>query len=172
MTRRLRSLAAWLLLAALAALAFRFEARRTSGESVPTGAIHIIDGDSFRIGGREIRLAGIDAPEYRQTCSEPGGGQWPCGREAREALAALAKQKPLDCTKAAEDRFGRALARCRTPSGDIASALAKEGWAVGARDPRFPEPSAEIAEARRAKRGIWRGSHQHPADWRKAASGT
>ena len=172
MRRRFRSLAAWLLLIALAGLAFRFEAGRGSRESTPAGGIHIIDGDSLRMGGREIRLAGIDAPEYRQTCSGPDGAEWPCGKEAREARVALTRHGPLDCTKAAEDRYGRALARCRTRAGDLASALARQGWALGARDPRFSEPAAEMAEARRAKRGIWRGRHQHPADWRKAASGT
>ena len=30
------------------------------------GSAEVIDGDSLRVGGRELRLEGIDAPEYRQ----------------------------------------------------------------------------------------------------------
>ena len=30
--------------------------------------IYVVDGDSIFIGEREIRLSGIDAPEYHQSC--------------------------------------------------------------------------------------------------------
>jgi endonuclease YncB( thermonuclease family) len=33
------------------------------------GEYAVIDGDSLRKGQTEIRLVGIDAPEYRQSCS-------------------------------------------------------------------------------------------------------
>jgi endonuclease YncB( thermonuclease family) len=167
---RLLRRAAWLLLfAALALAAIRLERTRPERIEARAGAaVRVIDGDSLRIGAREIRLAGIDAPELSQTCSDEAGRPWPCGAEARTALDRLAREGPLDCTAEKEDRYGRALARCRAGRGDLAAALARDGWALGARDPRFEEPAAEIAEARKAKRGIWRGAHVHPADWRKA----
>lgn len=168
--RKLRALGFWLLLAALLALAvrlerggaFREEIRAASGEKV-----HVIDGDSLRIGGREIRIAGIDAPEYRQTCLDRAGQPWPCGKEARTALEDLAQSGGLSCTKAAEDRYGRALAHCRTGTGDVGVQMARMGWALGARDQRFDLPEDAIAEARASRRGVWRGRHEHPADWRK-----
>ena len=40
--------------------------------------------------------------------------------------------------------------------------------ALGARDPRFDEYPAARAEAQAARRGVWQGAHQHPADWRAA----
>ena len=171
MIRRLRRLAAWLLLAALALVALWLERGRFLTETIDSArgeSVHVIDGDSLRIGGREIRLAGIDAPEYRQTCSDAAGAQWPCGHEARTSLERMVRTGGLSCETAAEDRYGRALSTCRTKAGDLAEALAREGWAEGARDPRFEEPTGAIADAKRAKRGIWRGTHQHPAQWRKA----
>ena len=36
------------------------------------GAAWIVDGDSSRIGRVSIRLEGIDAPEWDQTCTDPG----------------------------------------------------------------------------------------------------
>src|SRR5918992_4757425 len=50
--------------------------------TVTPGAVDIIDGDSFRRSKDEIRLNGIDAPEYRQSCHDKAGRDWDCGREA------------------------------------------------------------------------------------------
>jgi endonuclease YncB( thermonuclease family) len=171
--RIFRSFRAWALLLLLAALAFWLE--RQSSETIggPSGrGIHVIDGDSLRVDGREIRLAGVDAPEYRQNCTDSSGSAWPCGKEARVALERLVRAGGVSCKTAVEDRYGRALATCRAGGSDIAEALARQGWAEGARDRRFAEPTSAIAEAKRARRGIWRGGHSHPAEWRKANAGT
>ena len=170
--KRLRSFSAWLLLALLAALAFRLEYH--PAEEIRAGReepVHVLDGDSLRVGGREVRLAGIDAPEYRQTCLNAAGKTWSCGKEARTALEKLVKGGKLSCSKEAEDRYGRALAHCRAGAHDLGRELARLGWALGARDERFEEPVREMAEAKAARRGIWRGRHEHPAEWRKAKRG-
>ena len=169
--KRLRALGFWLLLAALLALAAWLESGKRSSEEIHAGdgkSVHVIDGDSFRIGDREVRLAGVDAPEYRQLCWDAAGRTWPCGKEARTALARLLEDGALACTKAAEDRYGRSLGHCRTTKGDLGTSLAREGWALAARDERFAPPTKAIAEARAGRRGVWRGRHEHPADWRKA----
>lgn len=164
--RALRSLAIALLLVLMAAVAIWFELRSDRRIAAADGRqVTVIDGDSLR---EEIRLAGIDAPEYRQACLDEAGRSWPCGREARAALVRLAAAGGLECPTRAEDRFGRALATCRTDAGDVARAMVAAGYAEGAGDERFDGHPARVAEARRAKRGIWRGPHQHPADWRRA----
>jgi endonuclease YncB( thermonuclease family) len=171
--RRFRSLGFWLLLVALIALAVRLEWAPPAAEEIKAASgesVHVIDGDSLRIGGQEIRIAGIDAPEYRQTCFDAADQEWACGKEARTALEGIVKEGGLICSKAAEDRYGRGLARCRSKTGDVATKLARGGWALDARDKRFPAPVSAMAEARAARRGIWRGRHQHPAEWRKARS--
>lgn len=43
-----------------------------SGEAIASdfdGTATAKDGDSLMVGSREVRLFGIDAPEYKQTCS-------------------------------------------------------------------------------------------------------
>jgi endonuclease YncB( thermonuclease family) len=137
-------------------------------KAIETSAVRIGDGDTFRMGGRTIRLAGIDAPELAQTCTNAEGGEWPCGREAREALSRLLAANGLQCEERAADRYRRALSVCRTEAGDVGEAMVRAGLALGARDPRFDEYPAAMQEARNARRGLWQGAHQHPADWREA----
>jgi endonuclease YncB( thermonuclease family) len=140
--------------------------------SAAPGDVHIIDGDSLRVGGRIVRLQGIDAPEHRQSCRDGAGAEWPCGREASAALARLAQTSRLTCESHGQDQYRRAVARCRNAAGtDLARALLNDGWAVVL--PRYALPGYEQAEesARETGRGIWRGEFDHPADWR-AAHGT
>lgn len=160
-----------LLLLVLGAWAW-LERRNRAGPPLPepkaisSGAARVADGDTFQMGGRTIRLAGIDAPELAQTCTNAQGAEWPCGREAREALTGLVAANGLQCEQRATDRYRRALAVCRAETGDIGEAMVRAGLALGARDPRFDEYPAALAEAREARRGLWQGAHQHPADWR------
>jgi len=168
---RLRRLGSMLLLILLIALWAWLELSKAPPRQIRAAdgaVVHIIDGDSLRIGKTEIRIAGIDAPEYRQQCGDGSGGQWDCGKAAREQLVKLAGVGGLVCTERATDRYGRTLADCHTDQGDIGRAMMSAGLALGANDPRFDQHELEIAEARQARRGIWRGPHVHPAEWRKA----
>src|SRR4051794_13314220 len=72
------------LLALVAARLDRVETRKIAGDAV------ISDGDSITLKGERIRLRGIDAPEYNQTCQK-SGATYPCGRRSREALARLTR---------------------------------------------------------------------------------
>jgi endonuclease YncB( thermonuclease family) len=122
-----------------------------------------IDGDSLRLNSVELRLKGIDAPEYRQVCLDGQGREYACGRLARRALAALVEGQGLRCAETGWDRFGRALAICRTPDGrDIAAEMVRQGMAVA-----FGDFDAIEAEARMARRGIWAGSFERPSEWRR-----
>ena len=169
-----RQLGFGLLLLALLGLWAWLEWRERAGPPLPdpkaieTAAAQAGTAIRFRMGGRTIRLAGIDAPELRQACANAQGGEWPCGREAKDALAQLIAANGLQCEERATDRYRRALAICRTEAGDVGEAMVRAGLALGARDPRFDEYPAAMAEARDARRGLWQGRHVHPADWRTA----
>ena len=166
--RRIRSFGALLLLAAMAAALWL--AQPMPAEAVPL--VQVIDGDSLSVrhegAARTIRLRGLDAVEYRQTCTRADGSGWACGQEARTALAGLAGRGPLFCTFAAKDKYRRTLAACRTrpePEGvDLSAAMIRLGWAVATDDALLPEEGA----AEGARRGIWAGDFERPADWRAA----
>jgi endonuclease YncB( thermonuclease family) len=126
------------------------------------GAAEAIDGDSLRLLGEELRLEGIDAPEYRQSCRDHGGVEVACGRQARRALAAMLARGQVSCAISRPDRYGRGLARCRQGEADINAALVRQGHAVAYGDYR-----AEEDEARAAGRGLWALSFERPEAWRR-----
>jgi endonuclease YncB( thermonuclease family) len=134
----------------------------------PGAEIVSVDGDTIRAAnGAEYRLFGIDAPELAQTCTEANGKSWLCGRAAKARLTTLMKGGNVNCEARATDRFGRTVAVCSAAGvPDLGEAIVRDGYAVdlgGAAGNRDAE-----AEAQAAKRGIWRGTFERPADWRLA----
>lgn len=135
----------------------------------PGARITAIDGDTLKSSDTEYRIFGIDAPELFQTCSEANGKAWNCGRAAQARLRALIASQTIDCEPRARDKFGRTVAICSTRSvPDLGETLVREGLAINFSGfAEGPYVDAE-ADARLAKRGIWRGHFDRPGSWRKA----
>jgi endonuclease YncB( thermonuclease family) len=125
-----------------------------------------IDGDSFKAGKTEVRLHGLDAPEYRQSCTDDGGGQKPCGKLARDALTKLLRGRSVSCKVLEQDRYGRQVSVCRDGDLEINREMVRLGWAIAYRKHSLAFVSAEN-EARKAKRGIWQWRFEVPEDYRK-----
>jgi endonuclease YncB( thermonuclease family) len=123
------------------------------------GVPRVRDGDSLVVGGRQIRLAYIDAPEMRQSAG-------------RYSLAA----RDVTCTGDDVDRYGRLVAICTVSGRSINLWLVSRGLAFAywpfrrpvdltrapCPDESWPEcrrttPEMVAAEdaARRARRGVW-----------------
>lgn len=126
-----------------------------------TGSYKIIDGDSLFLGNREIRLIGIDAPEYRQICQLENGVEYPCGRQSRSHLEKLAKSGALKCTGSEEDKYQRLLAICMSGGIELNEQMVKDGWAVSFGDYYDAEASAS-----ENKNGVWQGGFESPKAWR------
>jgi endonuclease YncB( thermonuclease family) len=131
-----------------------------------SGVPRIIDGDTIRIGDTRIRLHGIDAPELKQTCTT-GGKEWPCGREATNALIRIVGEQQVSCFQRDLDRYGRIVAVCRAGSVDLNAWMVSSGWAVAYK--RFSMDYVRDEDAARsARKGVWRGRFVMPWDWRRA----
>lgn len=130
-----------------------------------TGSLQVVDGDSLRRGGTDIRLHGIDAPEYRQSCRDKHGAEYPCGKLAMNALRSLVQEGEVSCTSIETDRYGRAVAVCKRGGLEINGEMVRLGWAVAYTRHSLSYVRLET-EARRAKRGIWAGPFEPPEDYR------
>ena len=74
---------------------------------VPGGAC-VVDGDTFRLGSRRIRIIGIDAPEVNAQCAEEAA----LAEEATVKLQELLNQGPFQMTGRIDDmkdKYGRHL---------------------------------------------------------------
>ena len=87
----------------------------------------VIDGDTFRLGDRRVRVIGIDAPEtHPPRCAEEGR----LGEEATVKLQELLNRGPFEMVApiyGSEDRYGRELRaiRRKLPDGATQSIAAE-----------------------------------------------
>jgi len=135
-------------------LAAAFPAR--AGEL--NGPANVVDGNSITIGGVEVRLYGIDAPDGDQTCQRRGA-TWRCGQDAGWALAERIERHWVQCE-----------ARAETPASDLVTAvcyldgrlidlnawMVAQGWALADRAANVYV--AEEQAAQQAQRGLWSGT--------------
>jgi endonuclease YncB( thermonuclease family) len=131
-----------------------------------SGVGNSIDGDSLKVGETEVRLYGIDAPEFTQTCQRDGRA-WECGSESAYQLSKLVNGKHVNCSSMGADTFGRTLARCRVGEIDLNRTMVATGYALAYRRYSTDYVSAEDS-ARLARRGIWIGTFELPSQVRHA----
>lgn len=95
--------------------------------------LHVIDGDTLRIGGETIRLATIDAPETRgaECLAESLLGDLATRRlEEMTAGRTLTVRRGDPADGRAIDRYGRTLGLVFADGEDVAQALVDEGLAM------------------------------------------
>jgi endonuclease YncB( thermonuclease family) len=129
------------------------------------GRAEIIDGDSFEIADKGVRLFGIDAPEGRQSCTRDGRS-WACGNEAARKLRSLVGDRTVTCTQRDVDTYGRMVAVCRSGAADLGAEMVRAGFATAYR--RYSNDYVdEEDQARAARRGVWAGKFTLPEDYRR-----
>lgn len=133
---------------------------------IQQGTVTVIDGDSLREGTTEIRLYGIDAPEYQQTCLDQFRKSYACGKRAAQELRELVAQGDVKCRSLDVDRYGRAVSTCKVGGTDIAQAMVERGWAVAFTQFGTEYVAAEN-QAHKTKRGLWGGDFEQPSQYRK-----
>ncbi|WDZ78544.1 thermonuclease family protein [Ensifer adhaerens] len=133
--------------------------RAATGEA--RGAASVSDGDSLRLGGKRIRIEGIDAPELDQSCVRDDEA-WDCGRQARDRLREQVSAGDVRCRFHGRDRYGRDLGTCEAGGRDVGREMVLSGYAVS-----YGRYQAEEAQAEKERRGIWAGTFTTPQEWRR-----
>jgi endonuclease YncB( thermonuclease family) len=133
-----------------------------------SGKAFAIDGDSIKVGKKEVRLFGLDAPEYKQKCLDKNNQEYSCGAISHEFLTKLATGKIVECVYAEKDKYERFLGKCFVGEVSINEEIIKNGMAVIY---NFTESSEKMdnleKEAKNNKIGIWQGAFELPKDYRK-----
>lgn len=133
-----------------------------------SGIAKVSDGDSIKVGDKKIRLMGIDAPEYSQTCFDADYEEYACGKISKEFLFNLANNKEVKCYYQKFDKYNRYLSECYVGELMINQEILRNGMGVTYTfGPADPEMTRLEAEAQEKKIGIWRGAFQLPKDYRK-----
>lgn len=152
----------WLLWSLVAVIVAFFA---VEGNADVYGMASVHDGDTLTIMDQHVRLAGIDAPELKQTCSTYGI-VWLCGRESRKYLVSLVEGKEVTCAGNEYDRYRRLIGTCFVDGKDINEEMVSSGMALAYRQ----YSKAYIADENAAKfahRGLWSSDFVNPWDWRK-----
>ena len=148
-----------------AGAAFAFVGLPAARADEIAGSVRVIDANRLMVGSARVRLFGIDAPDAQQACIAADGQEWSCGLHAARAMHKLARQPGLRCDKRGDAR-GEVLASCRIGDVDVARDLVRQGLAIA-----LPFASrdyvADEQAARAEHRGLWSGSFETPAAWRR-----
>jgi len=124
-----------------------------------TGPAYVIDGDSLVIQKTQIRLFGVDAPEFTH----------PYGKKAKWALVRLCKGQTILAEITDTDDHGRTVAKCYLPDGrDLSAEMVKLGLAIDW--PKFSNGAYASYELPEIRKKLWladarQKGHMHV--WRK-----
>ncbi|RMF33673.1 MAG: thermonuclease family protein [Alphaproteobacteria bacterium] len=128
------------------------------------GHPRVKDGDSLVFGKAEVRLEGIDAPEWGQRCRAEGRS-YPCGKEAAQLLQHLIAGVIVRCRGTEFDRYDRLIATCLANGRDINREMVLRGQALAFR--RYSTSYvAEEARARAQGAGLWSSVFVAPWEYR------
>ena len=123
------------------------------GQNVSSNSVHVIDGDTIKIGNKKIRFSGIDAPELNQYCFK-NGKKILCGVLAKKALVKKIGNKVPKCVIEGKDIYKRILAECFINKKSLSKFLVRNGYAFAYR--KYSKKFVKDEEfAKRNKLVLW-----------------
>ena len=135
------------------------------GQNVSSNTVHVIDGDTIKIGNKKIRFSGIDAPELNQYCFKKEK-KILCGVLAKKALLKKIGNKIPKCVIEGKDIYKRILAECFVNEKSLSKFLVRNGYAFAYR--KYSKKFIQDEEfARKNKLGLWSMKFYYPWEFRK-----
>ena len=137
---------------------------RGKGRDTFTGKAYVVDGDTIRVGGRAIRLGGLDAPELDQPARNRGGYWYPQGEHIKSAMIKKIGGKKVQVTFEGYDKYDRIIGTVTHQGEDVGAWLVRNGYAIAAYGNRYKHLERE---ARQSRRGMWGDAEAYdPRAWR------
>ena len=134
-------------------------------QNVSSNTVHVIDGDTIKIGNKKIRFSGIDAPELNQDCFK-NEKKILCGVLAKKALLKKIGNKVPRCVVEGKDIYKRILAECFINEKSLSKFLVRNGYAFAYR--KYSKKFIQDEEfARKNKLGLWSMKFDYPWEFRK-----
>lgn len=146
--------------------------KRLQGKPLPrkpsrptiTGEAYVIDGDGIKVAGVEVRMGGIDAPEWDQMAQDSNGRWFNHGKHVKDVLSRRLEGKTIKVVTEGRDKYGRTIGTLFCEGTDIGEWLVLNGYAIAAYDEKYKEHEQD---ARRDKNGMWGYSTAYdPRSWR------
>ena len=135
-----------------------------------SGKSKVIDGDTIKIKGNNIRLSGIDAPEKNQICFKKGES-YNCGTSSTKALKKYVGKKILKCIYFEKDKYGRILGTCYLPKNEGDKLSLNRYMVFTGNAVAYKRYSKEYLDdekwAKNNQLGMWQGKFIKPEDWRR-----
>ena len=151
---------------------FSFSYSYSDEKNITKGKAIVVDGDTIKIKGEQIRFGGIDAPEsyYRgkkQTCIEDNKKVF-CGQISKEKLIEKIGNNSLNCKiEKNKDRYKRSVGECFIKKESLSVFMVRNGYAFDW--PRYSKGkfANEQEYAKMNKLGVWNMEFEYPWIWKK-----
>ena len=128
------------------------------------------DGDTLQLAGVTYRLAGIDAPEFDQTCIDDQAEPWACGVEARDQLVKLIDKRGVHCQDLGPDKtyakWHVGICSVEGESTSLNQLLVRQGFALNSTASGKARFAEDEAGAKSDHKGVWKGCFVAPQDFR------
>lgn len=124
------------------------------------------DGDTIKLGSRNIRFYGIDAPESKQKCYCLNGTEWDCGIVAKSTLIELIAENEVNCITQSIDLYKREVAICYAGNIELNRLMVAKGMALAYRQYSKKYVADELL-AKKQFVGIWATAFMEPEQWRR-----
>lgn len=130
-----------------------------------SGKADFLSANVLYIGGRYVKLFGIDAPDIDQICSDSFEASYNCGEEAVSWIRSWIDDNYIDCYLLKIYPNGQDLATCLWGDYDIGAALVGAGWGIANREESDIYVPYQV-KAKTEQSGLWQGTFYLPEDWR------
>ena len=140
--------------------------------NINKGKAIVVDGDTIKINGEQIRFGGIDAPEsyYRgkkQTCIKDNKKVF-CGQISKDKLIEKIGNNSLNCKiENNKDIYKRSVGECFIKEESLSAFMVRNGHAFDW--PRYSKGkfAKDQEYAKMNKLGFWNMDFEYPWIWKK-----